>query len=529
MITLHDTLAIDLAHVDAMADMSEPFALFDYVHITQQNGQEWIGQIVEPNRNISTVGERLAPVILHGLKLMQREEKIRAVESVHVFKIRVMGIYRDDVLLTPQTRPLPGSVVKKLDSRTTIRILSLPEFVKGEEASNAIGMLLNADDIPLTINAHKFNHHIMVSGGTGSGKSNAAANLVYQAVHAGKCVLIHDAKPDYQLIREANTDKAVSNLWGKIGDKYAANPCPAQNVQMVGFKQMCDEQRMNQVLAFRASDFDPAILAGFFFPNKGEELQFENFSDAADKVRGNGDKPYTVADILDHVQIDKSLTSANQKAILRKVKTRKKGMPWLDPSDLQGGGYLASDTLDGVKKASPFSSDIIKKGRIIIVDYSGMDDDATYALLLSFFLRSCHRFCRNKKNPCGVVQLIDEAHRIFDNESPHENALASSFARVMREGRTLDHSIILSLQSASQIPGHVMTNLNSRIVMRQNSFFDARAATETMGKEYAQRTMSLGTGHALVSMLESRAVVLAQMFPSPYELMRADNSNAVNS
>lgn len=34
--------------------------------------------------------------------------------------------------------------------------------------------------------------------------------------------------------------------------------------------------------------------------------------------------------------------------------------------------------------------------------------------------------------------------------------------------------------------------------------------------------MRLGTGHALVGMHESRAIVLAQMAPSPYELMRSE-------
>src|SRR5262249_25053587 len=102
-------------------------------------------------------------------------------------------------------------------------------------------------------------------------------------------------------------------------------------------------------------------------------------------------------------------------------------------------------------------------------------------------------------------------------------SLASSFERVMREGRSIDHSIILSLQNASQIPHRVMNNLNTKIVMRQNSREEAAAATQTMGKEFAQQAMRLGTGHAIVSMHESRAVVLAHMAPSPYELLRPDN------
>ncbi len=76
MIILHDGTSSDLSHVHAMANLQEGFALFDYVQIAlprgQSSGNNWIGQIVEPNRNISTVNNnRLDPTILHGLTLMQ--------------------------------------------------------------------------------------------------------------------------------------------------------------------------------------------------------------------------------------------------------------------------------------------------------------------------------------------------------------------------------------------------------------------------------------------------------------------------
>ena len=60
--------------------------------------------------------------------------------------------------------------------------------------------------------------------------------------------------------------------------------------------------------------------------------------------------------------------------------------------------------------------------------------------------------------------------------------------------------------------------------MRQNSRGEADAATQTMGRDFAFQSMRLGTGHALVSIHESRAVVLAHIAPSPYELMRNDNT-----
>jgi len=69
-----------------------------------------------------------------------------------------------------------------------------------------------------------------------------------------------------------------------------------------------------------------------------------------------------------------------------------------------------------------------------------------------------------------------------------------------------------------------MNNLNTKVVMRQNSKHEADAATQTMGQDFSPQSMRLGTGHALVSMHESRATVLAQMAPSPFELMRNDNT-----
>src|SRR5262249_20584014 len=189
---------------------------------------------------------------------------------------------------------------------------------------------------------------------------------------------------------------------------------------------------------------------------------------------------------------------------------------------------LSASELDGARQVVAFDLErLVEPGRVLVIDYARVEDHS-YAVLLSYFLREGQRY--RKPRPGGptalrpgLVQLVDEAHRLFDNRSRHGPALAAAFERVMREGRSADHSIILSLQNASQIPHRVMNNLNTRVVMRQNSKAEAEAATETMGRDFAAQAMRLGTGHALVSLHESRAPVLGQMAPSPYELMRQDN------
>ena len=377
---------------------------------------------------------------------------------------------------------------------------------------NVIGELLNADDVPLCIDGRAFNHHIMIAGGTGSGKSNIAANLMDQAMKFGKCVLVHDAKPDYEWIDSENSDKNVKTIWEQFS-KYELKPRSAKQVMRVGFHGKCDPDHVDIVAGCRASDLSPSMLAGFFFPRTEEELQFEGFVSSADSIE---ETQYSLENILEvvrkrmelNVDSEERIHAGTGNTILRKVEARREEMPWLDVSS---------------REVRSFNIDVTKE-RILVIDYSRMDD-SSYALLLSYVLQYCQEKRKNQEG-VGIVHMVDEAHRIFDNESRHSDTLAGSFNRFMREGRTLDHSIVLSLQNASQIPQLVMNNLNTHMVMHQNSKDESDSATQTMGRDFSAEALRLGTGHALVKMFESRNVVLVLMAPSPFDLMRTDNIEA---
>ena len=548
MILLHDSPNSDLTHIQAIAGIEEGFGLFDYVRIDQQDGCSWIGQVVQPNRNISTVGDRLDPTILHGLRLMQTNANVQSTASVQVFDILVLGQYENRQMLTPRLRPLPGAVVQRLVRDDTITVIGLPRLEQETDAglvtaSNVIGRLLNAEDVPLCFSERLFNYHVMVAGGTGSGKSNAAANLVFQAARARKCILIHDAKPDYGFIERANTDPNVTSIWQQLGI-YGLHPRVPGSVVRIGFHGRCTPGSVHQVVGFRSSDFEPEMLAALFFPGTNEQNQYEAFASAAHTLReqvldqANHRAHYTLDDILNLINERTTnqdtpprdrIHEATGAAIQRKANSRRRNLPWLDSigREVHNGrsqSRLGGSRLDGPRPTVQqfVLADTIQEGRIIVIDYSQMDEES-YALILSFFLRVCQEH-RRQRQGTGIVQLVDEAHRVFDNESRHSDSLARAFSRVMREGRSVDHSIILSLQNASQIPSRVMNNLNTQIVMRQNSKSEAEAATQTMGRDFAVQSMRLGTGHALVNVHESRAVVLAHLAPSPYELMRNDNA-----
>jgi hypothetical protein len=569
MLILHDAPSGDLTHIQAIAEIREGIALFDYVRIRQPDGATWIGQVIQPNQNISTVGNRLDPTILHGLRLMQTHPDVQSVQSVQVFDILILGQYQDSRLLTPRLRPLPGSQVTRLNAAETAAVIEIPPVDHHDDGTtNVIGELLNAEDVPLCIDGHKFNYHIMVAGGTGSGKSNVAANLVDQALKFRKCVLIHDAKPDYGLIRGPNTDPRVRGIWERF-EQWRLFPHGAENVKRIGFYGVCDPTAVDEVVGFRSSDFYPDMLAGLFFtgPETAEQNAFEGFVLAANHLYRQGEltesrRRYTLDDILTEVRRrtapengaapnlppEETIHAKTGPSILQKVTRRRHWYPWLDAVGRQvqpaagpragaaGPSRLRASELDGSRQVAAFDLErLVEAGRVLVIDYARVEDHS-YAVLLSYFLREGQRYRKPRPGGWGpmpvrpgVVQLVDEAHRLFDNRSRHGPALAAAFERVMREGRSVDHSIILSLQNASQIPHRVMNNLNTQVVMRQNSRAEAEAATEAMGRDFAAQAMRLGTGHALVALHESRAPVLGQMAPSPYELMRQDNVSIADS
>jgi hypothetical protein len=563
MLILHDTPSADLTHIQAIADIREGIALFDYVRIRQADGASWIGQVVQPNQNISTVGNRLDPTILHGLHLMQTHPEVQSVQSVQVFDILILGQYQDGRLLTPRLRPLPGSQVTRLGASETAQVIEIPPLEYHEDGTtNVIGELLNAQDVPLCIDERKFNYHIMVAGGTGSGKSNVAANLVDQALKFGKCVLIHDAKPDYGLIRSPNSDTRVESIWERF-EEWHLGPHGAENIKRIGFFGVCDPPAVDEVVGFHSSDFYPDMLAGLFFTGAetAEQNAFEGFVLAANYLARQGEagevrRRYTLDGILAEVRRrtapengpalnlppEETIHAKTGPSILQKVSRRRHWYPWLDAvgrpvqfTAPQAGvgrpSRLRSSELDGARQVIAFNLErLVEPGRVLVIDYARVEDHS-YAVLLSYFLREGQRYRKPRMGPGplarpGLVQLVDEAHRLFDNRSRHGPALAAAFERVMREGRSVDHSILLSLQNASQIPHRVMNNLNSKVVMRQNSRAEAEAATEAMGRDFAAQAMRLGTGHALVALHESRAPVLGQMAPSPFELIRQDNTGS---
>ena len=542
MLTLHDTQSSDLAHVMALAVLDEGYQNLDYVKISDPERRQWIGQIIEANRNLSVFGDPLAPAVRHGLELLKLNPEVIATESILVYEILLFGRVEDGQLSLARTRPLPGADVQKMPRDEVIALLGLPKPQINEDSSNVIGLMINAENVPACVEEKIFRHHVMVDGGTGSGKSNVGGNLIEQAVLLEKCVLVHDVKPDYRLIANPNSDPAVERFWPRF-KPYKLEPHRLSNIVHIGFHGECDPNEVDQVVGFSASDFSPFFLGSLFFNAEQDVLQYEAFVGVAQRWKeADSRRRFTVRQIVD--EINRMVTPADTRGQARQQQiapatadaiTRKTSRipSWLDCVDAVVTGRTTSpfDRKPNVTQTvQTFNlNQMAKPGRVILIDYGAVESYATYAVLLGWFLHEAQQFCRRVRNTIGIVEIIDEANRLFEKGTRHAGLLANSFARAMREGRSKDHSLVLALQNVDEVPNGILQNIHSHIVMRQNNRAIAKRATEVMGEEFEKEAMRLGTGEALIKLHESRFTVLAQMAPSPFELMRTDNTRSAQA
>ena len=557
----------DFNQVTAVEDESTDLQLFDYVLI-EGSGGSWIGQITAPNINISTNGGPYDPAILYAIKLKQSKPDVQLAETIESWQINLLGQYEDGRLRTLRRRPKPSSSVSRLDRETTTRVLNLPAY--DQSLNNVVGYLLNADDVPLCVGRKIFTHHILVSGGTGSGKSNTGANLIRQAAKQEFTVFLYDAKPDYRKMSQANTDETVTSIWPDFS-KYDLAPCSPDKLTRIAIYGIGtagvtkDYTGYDSVIGFRASDFEPYLFAALFFDEKANVNQYEDFAAVcADLKYGDEsdqkEHEFSIDNVISEVEqrkrnflINQTAEQKNQPAnpslktihsstaetIVRKVRRAARNMPWLDAvgkeiktrEETPDNGLFtnpferARTTVQNVVSLNP--KELIRKGGIVHVDCAGLAKDARmYALFLSRFLyiNQEHLTNHSKDRSRGVVEFVDEAHRLFTNDSRYSDLLGNAFNRTMVEGRSLAHGVVLSLQNASQVPAIILNNINSHIVMRQNNKMVAKAATQTMGDEYADHSVALSSGEAFCRMFESSATVHVRMAPSPFELERSDNA-----
>lgn len=541
-IVWHDTLGGEANMVECLSYEGKesvvnhpPLGAGDFVVIEDSDQKtEWMAQVVEPQRNLPLQGlSRDSPseVAVFERILQGDIEKSIFLNQVYYYRLQLIGeVVTSGRLKSVRRRPRAGSMGRVASEEAVRKALDLPAVEDYGNGRNNIVGRIHSTEIPVAVDWSALKQHILVAGATGSGKSNTVANVIKAAQGHGACVIIYDQKPDYQNIDNNNDETHIFENW-------RSQPISIFGLDDVNkyclYQGEFEKKDYEEAITIRARDVDRNMLVNALFPYPDEGNQRDTFGSLLDYYAEQNTN-WTLNEFSVWLQDNKStkqltaiaeergwgpFNTNNLQTTQRKMSLRK--MRWLDSLETttgktQGGIYGNTSSISSKGYFQPLKK--LEAGKIIVIRTNASGRE--YGLFLSYILREVYDLKRDGKINFPIVNIVDEAQDIFQSESAIRNTVASTMNEIIRKGRSKDIGFVIAVQSSSQVPESVLTNMNTRFIHRQNSIEELHKAIPSASKELMASSLSFGAGEALVSIIGARSVVHAEMAPSPFELTK---------
>ncbi|HAD03789.1 MAG: ATP-binding protein [Desulfuromonadales bacterium GWD2_61_12] len=347
------------------------------------------------------------------------------------------------------------------------------------------------------------NRHGLIAGATGTGKTVTLRVLAEQFSRAGVPVFMADVKGDLTGLAQAGGDhpKVQERVAALKLDGYAAEGYPVVFWDLFG--------AAGHPVRTTVSEMGPLLLARLFDLNDTQEgvlsLVFKIADDQGMLLLDLKDLQEMVRYVGDHAGEFRTsygnISAASIGAIQRSLLTLEQ----------QGGGrFFGEPALD--------LDDFIQTGaggrgviNILAADQL-MQTPKLYATFLLWLLAELFERLPEAGDPekPKLVFFFDEAHLLFDNPP---KALLEKIEQVVRLIRSKGVGVYFVTQNPLDIPEEILGQLGNRVQHALRAFTPkdqkaVRAAAETFrarpGLDVATAIMELGTGEALVSLLDAK-------------------------
>ena len=227
LIQIADDQNTDTAIVRLIATgETELIPLFTYL-VAEADPNPFFLQIATSNRNLS----RFSPQPFDTIALSQMLALIEGrgyatdaiVANVSYYDAEVNAVI-DPVgvkAATAYIRPTTGTIHRLAETDEIVRYLELPTDVG---IDRRVGLLTRSGDaeVPINVSDRILDHHILVAGSTGSGKSHLLSNIGHAATSTGRSAIIFDHKPDHQDHHHANADAQFPQAYNLNGSNPGA-------------------------------------------------------------------------------------------------------------------------------------------------------------------------------------------------------------------------------------------------------------------------------------------------------------------
>ena len=509
--------------------------LFTYL-ISDSEPHRFFLQVATSNRNLSRFSPGPFDTIALSQMLALLEDngysKDAIVANITYYDAAVEAILDEDGKPeTPFIRPTTGAVNRLATTAEITNALELPQV---SDDRFRIGKLARSGEAEVAINpdGRIMNHHILVAGSTGSGKSHLLSNLAHAAAAMGRCIILFDHKPDHQNHHEANDEAEFKRAFSLNGQDASK---PAVRYWTL---EADDPNRSALVLGVRAEEVNPEILAGTIFYGANEDNQAEIFAHIATNYaarQSENSQRWTIQNLIAYINDRRTGAKGALESLLYG----------------DGGGTIPSQTLQAIKRKSQLPgrvpsfidprptpnvmgnsrptgniTDLFKRPGLNVIRVSESNNRG-YALFLSYLLQEAAKVravaVQGTSDVPDLEIIIDEASDIFKAESRQlRDAATGMLNEQIRKGRSLHIGYVIAVQSAGDVPENVRNNLNTTIIGRHRNMSILREALPTARPGMLEQADKLIPGEMFVDLFGTRSLLLVKMDLSRSKLTVAD-------
>ena len=305
LIQIADDQNTDTSIVRLVGKGEDPLIpLFTYL-ISESETHRFFLQVATANRNLS----RFSPNPFDSISLSQMLSLVEnrgysrdaIVANITYYDAKIEALIGEEGSPeTPFIRPTTGAINRPARTEEIVRCLELPQ---GHDNDFRIGKLARSGESEVAINADGriLNHHILIAGSTGSGKSHLLSNLAHAAAAMGRAIILFDHKPDHQNHHELNPDPNTQFPQAFSLNGQDSNQHPIRYYTLDAY----DPNTHSHLLSVRAQDLDPEILAGTIFYKPNEDNQAEIFAHIATNYAANraeSGQEWTIQQLIQYIR-----------------------------------------------------------------------------------------------------------------------------------------------------------------------------------------------------------------------------------
>jgi uncharacterized protein len=376
-----------------------------------------------------------------------------------VAKTRPLGVYsKEGLLKRPTFPPSPGEKVFIPDE------IILEKFL-GFDKENGLHLgLVPFHDFPVKLNLTKLlQKHLAIMSLSGGGKSICTSVILEEI-----------------LSRKKESGRIASIVLDVHGEYTSFALKPEK-----GEKDYSTKTRIINGRDFKigVSNLSTGMIASFI--PKMSSQQFRELNKVVMNLRKEmkeGLGPFDFHSIKSELLKDEEMNEKTKTALIS----------WIDS--------LHSMNLFS-KTDSVSVSELLKPGKLIVVDLSNVLELKKKQILVTFFASKLFNERRNKKIP-PYLMVLEEAHQFIPESASRDEAICRSIIEtIAREGRKFGASLCLISQRPIKLSSTILSQCNTNIFLRITNPYDLNhigESAEGLDKNSLDMITSLRVGEALI-------------------------------